>query len=97
MPAGVGFGGGVGSSAVSRAMSGTALLPGIGTAIGAGAGLFSDMEARKQRKKEEKASRPERRRLTEIQQSLTALRETKLAAQMTAAQSAFDWASNLRI
>lgn len=65
----------------------------IGAAVGGGAGLFSDLEKRKQMK----AMRPKNRRMTEIQNALTAYREQKVAGQMTMAQSAFDWANSLRI
>lgn len=86
-----------GSSGVtSGAAAGTMIMPGIGTLIGAGIGAISDADKRKKRKKEEEAGRPKRRRLAEIQKALQAYRETNLAAQMTSAQAAFDFASNLR-
>lgn len=86
--------------ALSAAGAGAGAAGGAGllsAGLGAGAGIFSDMEKRKARKKEEKASRPERRRLTEIQQALQAYRETQLASQLTTAQAAMDWSQNLRI
>jgi hypothetical protein len=69
----------------------------IGTVVGGGAGLYSDMEKRKQRKKEEAASRPRHRRLAQIQDALNAYRETKLAGQLALSQAAFSWADSLRL
>lgn len=69
----------------------------LSAGLGLGSGIMSDVEKRKERKKAEKASRPERRRLTEIQQALQAYRETRLASQLTTAQAAMEWAGNLRI
>jgi hypothetical protein len=68
-----------------------------GSVIGGGAGLFSDLEARKERKKQERASRPRHRRMAQIQDALNTFREQKLSSQLTMAQSAFDWANSLRL
>ncbi len=88
---------GVSSGAAQGAAAGTMIMPGIGTLIGAGIGAATGAVSDNAADKQDDPNRPKRRRLQQIQESLTALRETKLAAQMTAAQSAFDFANNLRI
>ena len=92
-----GAGSAVGSGATQGAVAGTAILPGLGTLIGAGIGAATGAVSDNAADKQDDPNRPKRRRLARIQEGLAALRETKLAAQMTAAQSAFDFAANLRI
>ena len=94
------YGMGMGSAAMQGAEMGSA-IPGVGTiagtAIGGASGLLGDIFNRKERKKAEKASRPEHRRMTSIQNALNAYRENKLASQLSLSQAAFDWANNLRL
>ena len=92
-----GAGSSIGSGAAQGALSGTMVMPGIGTLIGAGIGAATGAASDNAADKQDDPNRPKRRRLAQIQEGLAALRETKLAAQMTAAQSAFDFAANLRI
>jgi phage tail tape-measure protein len=76
------------------------VVPGIGTviggAVGLASGIFSDTEKRKQRKADEKASRPERRRMTSILENLNRYKQQQLAAKTSAAAAGFDFASQLR-
>jgi len=94
MPAGAGNA--VATGAAQGAVAGS-VVPGIGTLIGAGLGAAQGAVADNAADKVDDPNRPKRRRLKQIQEGLSALRETKLAAQITAAQSAFDFANNLRI
>ncbi len=86
-------------SMASGAAAGS-VVPGMGTiiggAVGMGQGIFSDAEKRKQRKKEEKASRPERRRMTSILETLNRFKQQQLAAKTSAAAASFDFANQLR-
>lgn len=69
----------------------------LGSAIGGGAGLMSDMEARKERKRQEAESRPKRRRLAKLQEAIAGYQEARNAGQMTLAQLAFDMARDVRM
>lgn len=86
--------GGIGSAA--------ALGGPIGAALGLATGLASDNQKKKAKERDESNPnspnfRPKHRRMTQIQNTLNAFREQKLAGQLTMAQSAFNWADSLRV
>ena len=68
----------------------------IGAGIGAGTAGFDIASRRKQEKQAQEASRPKRRRLFALQQSMNEQEERKLAGMGMLSQAAFDWASAIR-
>jgi len=72
----------------------------LSTLIGAGGGALQGGlefgEARKQRKREEEASRPKRRRLYQLQQGLNSMAQQRMAGLNMLSSAAADWAGSLR-
>lgn len=74
----------------------------LGAAFGLAAGAVSDNQKKKAKERDESNPnspnfRPKHRRMTQIQATLNAFREQKLAGKLTLAQSAFNWADSLRV
>lgn len=95
------FGGGGGTAASTGGM-GSFAGPLIGAGVGGITGAVSDNEKKKARERDESNPnspnyRPKNRRLTQLQTSLNAYRQQKLAGQMALSQAAFQWADSLRI
>lgn len=93
---------GMGSLAGLGGMGASSLAGPLGMALGGITGAVSDNQKKKAKERDESNPnspnfRPKHRRMTQIQQTLNAFREQKLAGKLTMAQSAFNWADSLRI